>query len=284
MKMIVSVLCSATLCIGSLGAFSLHNNNMIDCSAVDETEQPEERIFRTSIEGTAKDNSAWEFVFSLSAFDSGHIHIDVQCKRSDPFNCNQIGAIEFDDSMIAAVGEKGYAGISAFGNDGFSRAKYFESFSDNNVIYTTIYSDADSRLGGTTLMSFDLYVKETYLHTNQKMVIFGEKIEIPFGDPLVDKDAIIEGLQEELAQYKSGDSVAANLEQQLIAVKAENEALRSAISILSKTKFCDVDQDGVVGVSDAQLVLEYYTAGMIGLVAEDEPIEIWYTKRNTVTE
>ena len=71
------------------------------------------------------------------------------------------------------------------------------------------------------------------------------------------------------------------LEAENAALKAENEQLKSQISILSKAKFCDVNQDDVVDVSDAQLVLMYYTESIAGLTKGD-PIEIWYTKRNTI--
>lgn len=70
------------------------------------------------------------------------------------------------------------------------------------------------------------------------------------------------------------------LEEENAALKAENEQLKSQISILSKSKFCDVNQDGIVDVEDAQLVLIYYTESVAGLT-DDTPIEIWYTKRNT---
>ena len=71
------------------------------------------------------------------------------------------------------------------------------------------------------------------------------------------------------------------LEAENAALKAENEKLKSQISILSTAKFCDVNQDGIVGVEDAQLVLIYYTETIAGLV-KDDPIEIWYAKRNTI--
>ena len=127
------------------------------------------------------------------------------------------------------------------------------------------------------------------------MVLFGEKIEIPFGNPPVDKDTMIAQLQEELDKYKNGNAATEELtkqiqelekqkqelEQQNQELKSDNEALKRTISILTKKKFCDVNQDGIVDVEDAQLVLMYYTETIAGLV-KDEPIEDWYAKRNTI--
>ena len=137
-------------------------------------------------------------------------------------------------------------------------------------------------------MSFDLYVKENYLHTKQKMVVFGQEIEIPFGEAPVDKDAIIADLQEQLNKYKNGTGVdeelekkVQELEKQNQELKDDNEALKRTINILSQKKFCDINGDDLVDVADAQLVLKYYTETVAGLT--EDPIEVWYTKRNTIT-
>ena len=137
-------------------------------------------------------------------------------------------------------------------------------------------------------MTFDFYVKESYLQTNQKMVFFGKEIEIPFGNPPVDKDTMIAQLQEELDKYKSGTAAdealekkVQELEKQNQELKDDNEALKRTINILSQKKFCDINGDDLVDVADAQLVLKYYTETVAGLT--EDPIEVWYTKRNTIT-
>lgn len=285
MKVITAIFCSAVLCVGSFGSFPLQKSYRIVAAAGDAAET-EERIYRTSIDGTAKGNSSWSFTFALNAYSNGHIKIDVQCKSSN-HACNEIGDIQFDDSMIAAIGEKGFSGTSSFNNNNFRASKYTESFAENNVIYTSIYSDWDSYLSGSTLMSFDLYVKENYLHTKQKMVVFGQEIEIPFGEAPADKDAIIADLQEQLNKYKNGTGVdeelatrVQELEKQNQELKDDNEALKRTINILSQKKFCDINGDNLVDVADAQLVLKYYTETVAGLT--EDPIEVWYTKRNTI--
>ena len=284
MKAITAIFCSAILCLGSLSGFPLQKDCQITAAA-----ETEERIYRSSFDGTAKGNSAWSFTFALNAYSNGHIKIDVQCLSSGS-TCNEIGSIQFDDSMIAAIGEKGYAGTSSFDNCKFTYySKYTTSFSGNDIIYTAIYSEPGSSYsGGSTLMSFDLYVKENYLHTKQKMVVFGQEIEIPFGEAPVDKDAIIADLQEQLNKYKNGTGVdeelekkVQELEKQNQELKDDNEALKRTINILSQKKFCDINGDDLVDVADAQLVLKYYTETVAGLT--EDPIEVWYTKRNTIT-
>ena len=95
-------------------------------------------------------------------------------------------------------------------------------------------------------------------------------------------------LQEELDKYKNGtgaDEELANkvqeLEKQNQELKADNEALTRTINILSQKKFCDINGDNLVDVEDAQLVLRYYTETVAGLT--EDPIEVWYSKRNTIT-
>lgn len=71
------------------------------------------------------------------------------------------------------------------------------------------------------------------------------------------------------------------LEAENAALKAENEKLKKQLSALSNSKFCDINGDDLVDVADAQLVLKYYTETVAGLT--EDPIEVWYTKRNTIT-
>ncbi len=71
------------------------------------------------------------------------------------------------------------------------------------------------------------------------------------------------------------------LEAENAALKAENEKLKTQLSVLSNSKFCDINGDNLVDVADAQLVLKYYTETVAGLT--EDPIEVWYTKRNTIT-
>ena len=147
-------------------------------------------IYRTSVEGKCEGISTesfkWDFVFTLMAYESGHIHIDIQCKNvNSTWTCNQIGSIQFDDSMIAPVGEEGFAGISSFNNYDDSNAKYMSSFSGTNIVYTMIYSDYDQTSSGKTIMSFDLFVKQNYLGTHQKFSLFNTEIEIPFNQSAI---------------------------------------------------------------------------------------------------
>lgn len=210
--------------------------------AAESTKKEDEKtlIYRESVkgkcEGITYDGSKWDFIYALTAYNNGQIHIDVQCEKSNSNTCNKIGDIQFNDSMIAAIEEKGYAGTSSFDNSKHQyAAKYTTSFSGTDIVYTAIYSNGESYLAGETLMSFDLYVKEKYLKTNQKIGLFGTEIEIPFGEPPIDKDKKIAELEEEIAKLKADPSV-----------------LQDDISRL------DANGDGAVNAVDASIVLTIY--------------------------
>ena len=84
-------------------------------------------------------------------------------------------------------------------------------------------------------MSFDLYVKEKYLETNQKIGLFGTEIEIPFGEPPVDKDAKIAELEEKVSELETN-----------------MKDIQNAITRL------DANNDGFVDSNDASIILWIY--------------------------
>lgn len=144
-------------------------------------------VYRTSTkgkcEGISESSFKWDFIFTLVAYKNGHIHIDVQCENvNSTWTCNQIGSIQFNDTMIAGIGEDGFSGTSSFDNHNKSDSKYVTSFSETDLIYTAIFSNNDRNLSGETLMSFDLFVKENYLNINQVIYLFNTKVEIPFSE------------------------------------------------------------------------------------------------------
>lgn len=65
---------------------------------------------------------------------------------------------------------------------------YIISYLDEKIVYTPVFSG--SAYSGTTLMSFDLFVREDYLHINQKITLFNEEIVIPFSIETVIKGDI----------------------------------------------------------------------------------------------
>ncbi|MCR4638964.1 hypothetical protein [Ruminococcus sp.] len=200
------------------------------------SDNEENVVYRKSVKGKNKDK-IWEFIYALTAYDNGHIHIDIQCETGNYVTCGVIGNFQFNDSMIAAVGQEGYAGTSSFDNYKLTASKYTTSFSDDDssyVVYTSLFNAVGTSYAATMLMSFDLYVKEPYLKTNQPMVLFGEKIEIPFGEPL-NKDAKIKELEEKVSSLE------------LSLATLQNNTLR-----------LDANGDGAVNAVDASIVLSIY--------------------------
>lgn len=228
---ILAGLCAGVMVLSAAALHRVYMKERVNAADIPETEEEETRIYRTSVKGTCgtvgSESNKWKMIFTLVAYDSGRIHIDVQAEQSSPFDCGTIGDIVFDDSMIAGVGEKGYAGTSSFSNHSLSASKYTVSYPSDLVDYTAVYSNGSSGLSGQTLMSFDLYVKERYLTTNQTMTLFGTKITIPFGNPPIDKDARIAELEAQLEAQQSSPSA-------------------------------DIDNNGEINAVDAQYILTYF--------------------------
>ena len=204
--------------------------------------EEETLIYRKSVkgkcEGIAQDYNKWDFIYALTAYDNGHIHIDIQCELGNILVCNKIGDFQFNDSMIAAVGESGYAGKSTFDNHKLSNSKYTTSFSEKDsayIVYSSLFTHSGLEAASEILMSFDLYVKEPYLTTNQPMILFGEEIEIPFGKPPIDKDVKIKELEEKVS-----------------ALELSLNTMQNSILKL------DANGDGFVNAVDASIVLSIY--------------------------
>lgn len=216
--------------------------NRVEYESIKAANEDETLVYRKSVKGKcagiAQDFNKWDFIYALTAYTNGHIHIDVQCELGNILVCNKIGDFQFNDSMIAAIGESGYAGKSTFDNHKLSNSKYTTSFSGNDssyVVYTSIFTYSGLEAASEVLMSFDLYVKEPYLKTNQPMILFGEEIEIPFGDPPVDKNAKIKELEEKVA-----------------ALELSLNTIQNSILKL------DANGDGFVNAVDASIVLSIY--------------------------
>ena len=103
-----------------------------------------------------------------------------------------------------------------------------------------------------------------------------------FGHDITITPELLSGNVVATPQLTEQEKYIQQLEAENAALKAENEKLKKQLSSLSGSLFCDVNQDGIVGVEDAQLVLMYYTETVAGKTNGD-PIEIWYTKRNTIS-
>lgn len=238
-KIISSVLSALLLCSSVIPSFSdaaavTPVNGLMESSRQAGSEE-KKLIYRCSFNGESESSAKWQFTYSLTAYDNGQIHIDVQCEASNANYCNRIGDIVYDDSMIAAIGEKGAAGVSSFDAHGYPDSKYNTSFSSEDIIYTSIYSNWNSKLSGETLMSYDLYVKEGCLKTDQKLSLFGNDIEIPFGGQPYDKDARI-----------------AELESRVSELEAALDNVQTAVSAL------DVNGDGFIDSVDASVILWIY--------------------------
>lgn len=182
-----AILCAALVgasCVGSVTLQPAYANENI-APAIDETVE-NKPFFRTSIEGKSEGIEAeyykWDFECVLCAYENGRIHIDVQCLKSSSINCNKIGSIVFDDNVIAGIGEKGASGTSGFNNHENPNSRYTLSYPNGLVGYTAVYSDNDSlgKVVGQTLMSFDFYVKSTYMDAPVTILLFGKEIKIPF--------------------------------------------------------------------------------------------------------
>lgn len=210
---------------------------------------PEDResaiIYRTSYEGSNV-NDTWNFIYTLVARQNGNIHIEIQCKSyksSWGNNIQDIGNIAFNDTMIASVNEQGASGISTYYGESYS--KFIQSYDVSNIIYTVIYSDGGSNLVGQTLMTFNLYVKEPYLTTNQVINFFGNEIEIPFGEPYVDKDTYIQELEGKIS-------------------KLEDRITELESGSITPYKPGDINGDDIIDATDASLILCYYAYLMTG--------------------
>lgn len=161
----------------------------------------EDVIYRISCEGT-NENGTCSFVYVLKARSNGNIHIEIQGDRylrSSTDTVGVIGNLVFNDTMIATLGEAGANGTSELSRLAAS-VNNLESYDETNVIYTPSTSVYCHRVVGQPIASYDLYVKEPYLGTNQTINLFGTEVEIPFGNPPIDKDAVIENLNTEVTR------------------------------------------------------------------------------------
>ena len=210
-------------------------------------------IYRTSVKhkGVSEPNY-WSFVSTLVAYDNGHIRMDVQCVTCHVgLTCNEIGSIQFSDNMIAPVGTIGYGGISTFKPKN-SDSKYLTSYTTQDIIYTLTYSDWDNHLSGVTLMSFDLYVKEPYLNTNQKIIFFGNEIEIPFEKESVKPPTETTSTTTATTTTTTTSTITTTTTTHTTKVNSE------VTSPTDKYALGDVNGDGSVDGTDAGMVLREY--------------------------
>lgn len=194
-KRIISTVTSATLIGSCMIAFPVYADDSE--SAV---------IYRTSCEGTNEDGNC-NFVYTLKARDNGNIHIEVQGKDYTGSSVNvvkTIGNLIFNDSMIASIDEIGANGksCSQLSFSGGS-CRDITSYDESNIVYTVSCPSYTHDTMGKTIATYDLYVKEPYLTTNQTINLFGTEVEIPFGEPPIDKDAKIEKYENENAELRN---------------------------------------------------------------------------------
>ncbi|MBQ6041361.1 MAG: hypothetical protein IJL32_11425 [Oscillospiraceae bacterium] len=213
-------------------------------------ESAEEKvIFRKSFEHkppVVVREDKWNFMTTVLAYDTGHIQIKVSCVQSDVFDCNEIGKISFDDSLIQSVGEKSVYKVVETG------VNVVTSFDNENVIYTVVYPNGKSSLGGKEFITFDFYATEAGMKTSPVISVMGEEIVIPFSEKMPE-----ENLQEQIAALKS----------QAESLQAENQKLKSEnYDLLHRKPDPDYNGDGLVTIGDAVWLLRF--------ISEDPTLQV----------
>lgn len=226
---------------------------MTTTTEVVETTPAEPRvIYRDTFEvGGTEGYANGAYKYTLSAKDNGNIHIDVYCTKRSSYS-HVLGSIAFNDVMIASLGEQGYAGNSTFKTE--HNVKNIVTYDEDKIIYSATHGDTYM---GNLYATYDFYVKEPYLTTNQTIYISENEVTIPFGEPPVDYQTQIENLT------------------------AENETLKSQLNSLTdflnkygNRAYGDMNDDGFCDARDASILLTYYARQSVGeVITLDQLIE-----------
>lgn len=223
-------------------------------------------IYRESFQKTGYDSGShtYTIVYNIIAKTNGEIKLDFNClSYSDSWSWGNFGEIKINDSMIAPLGSKGYAGESIRCEN--SNCSILEGYSGDYTIYSLIKSGYYH--SGNHIDTFYFYVKEPYLHTEQTISVCGTEITIPFGDEnpsteqtqmIHELESQINGLNTELEQLRAEKEVWEHNETHLLEdielLYKENEVLVARRG--------DINDDGLFTVADAVLLMRY-VAGTI---------------------
>ncbi len=231
-------ICGISLCsllmISFAPAMAIDNEVSQDSDIVNENV-----ICRKTIEHkppiTVRDD--WRFSTTVLGYDSGHVQITVSCIQSGAFDCNEIGSVVFDDSLINSIGDISTCSVVQNG------VNLVTAFDDNNVIYTVVFPQWGSSYGGNTFITFDLYATEKGMKTSPVISVMGEDITIPFSEPRSDE-----------SESESSE----DLLRQIDALKEENLKLKAEnYDLLNQKPNPDFNEDGAVTISDAVWLLRY---------------------------
>lgn len=184
--------------------------------------------------------------YNVLAKSNGNIHIDIYCSKNYHGSSHDMGFISFNDTMIAPVDEQGYAGISSFENYNYF-TKNIIAYDGDYTIYNVI-SNGDTYMGNL-YATYDLYVKESYLTTNQTLYISNDEITIPFGNPPIDYQTQIENLITENNELKS-----------------QINSLSSFLNTYGNRAYGDMNGDGFCDARDATILLTFYARQSVGEV------------------
>ena len=232
-KQLISSIASMAIIMNTMG-FNLTAN-------AEDTTAPEALVYRTSVNTTTQ--TGWDFSAAMKCYDNGHIHMDVQCEGYSNYaiNIKNIGSVIINDSMIAEINAKGFAGTSSFDKTNYSASGYTLNYNEDTLVYDLIYTSNGPNLLGNTLMKLDLYVKEDYLNTNQIITVFDKEIEIPFGEPYANPYDTINSLNLEI-----------------------NELTRQIAELKQNNGYGDIDGNDMIDGRDASMLLTYYAKTSTG--------------------
>lgn len=260
MKKLMGRLIATVMAMGMVGGMSANAERILitettaDANVVEMTAESSV-IWRASHEYTITDEYARKNVYqyTMTAETNGHIHIDLYCLQGGTCHADVIGKIAYNDSMISSINDNG----STFNSHGYS--KNVVSYDGDNIVYTTIYGGGGN--SGNLYATYDFYVKEPYLTTEQTLYIWNDTFTIPYGKPMVDYQSQIADLAVENEMLKSQND---NLIVENETLKDENNRLLTTLSTQGNRAYGDMNDDGYVDARDASLLLTLYARQSVG--------------------
>lgn len=264
MKKLMGSIIATAMAVGMVGGTSANAERVLitetttDINTVEATKTTAEPsvIWRGSHEYTVTDNYTNKNVYQCTfmAESDGHIHIDLYCLQGGTCHADIIGKIAYNDSMISSIGD----GDSTFNSHGYN-TKNVVAYDEDNIVYTTVYTgNTDS---GNLYATYDFYVKEPYLTTEQTLYIWNDTFTIPYGKPMVDYPTQIVNLTVENETLKSQND---NLIVENETLKDENNRLLATLSAQGNRAYGDMNDDGYVDARDASLLLTLYARQSVG--------------------
>ena len=250
MKKLMGSIIATAMAVGMVGGTSVNAERVLitetttDINTVEATKTTAEPsvIWRGSHEYTVTDNYTNKNVYQYTfmAESDGHIHIDLYCLQGGTCYADIIGKIAYNDSMISSIGDGG----STFNSHGYN-TKNVVAYDEDNIVYTAMYSN--TTYSGNLYATYDLYVKEPYLTTEQTLYIWDTAFTIPFGEPAVDYQSQIDNMTTEIE-----------------TLKEENGRLLNTLASQKNRAYGDMNDDGYVDARDASLLLTLYARQSVG--------------------